>query len=93
MASSLPTQLIEKIDSCYIAFGARVEEARKAHRESAPGAERRRAKQRLALLEAEQAGMLDIVAITHNFEAQQLTRAQLYHGTGFAPDALFIQVR
>ena len=60
--------------------------------QAAPGAERRRAKLRLNLMEAEQAGMLDIMVITHNYEAPQLTREQLYHGTGFAPGALFIQV-
>ena len=92
MASALPIKLIEQIDAQYVAFGVRVEEARKAHRESAPGAERRRAKLRLNLMEAELSGMLDIMRITHNYEAPQLTRGQLYHGTGFAPGALFIQV-
>lgn len=93
--SDLPTSLIKAIDDKYMSIDAKLTEARTMLAEGRyvqTKAARRKLIQNIAYLEARQAGQLDIMIETHNYETTPMSREELYHGTGFAPDARFIQI-
>jgi len=95
MSNTRPPALIKAIDAKFVTLGTQLDEARamlKEGRYANTKNSRRQLMQSIQYLEARLAGQLDIMQLTHNFTAQALTREELYHGTGFAPGALFIQI-
>jgi len=95
MASTLPQSLIEAINAKYAEIDTALTEARAMLAEGRYANtknSRRQLMQSIRDLEARQAGQLDIMVLTTQYDAPAMTREQLYHGTGFAPGALFIQI-